>query len=146
MHAHSQLRRLLATGLLLAIGLSARGQTNSWIDGSSKWETTNNWSLGRAPSLSDSADYITNASTKTVTIDATTSGSHPSTLSITNLQLSAPAPSTNTLALNSAGTLTPLHVLDSFIITNGGLLTITNSALQVDGVNGDAFLVEGEMR
>jgi len=59
-------------------------QTNSWIDGNGKWETGGNWSLGTAPFITDLADLITNAGSKTVTIDATTTN-FPSTMTISNL-------------------------------------------------------------
>ena len=72
--------------------------TNSWIDGSGKWETGTNWSSGVAPSLADSADSIGNAGNNTVTIDATTSSNFPNTLTISNLIVAAPGPMTNTLA------------------------------------------------
>jgi len=107
---------------------------NSWIDGSGKWEVTNKWSLGTAPSTSDSVDLITNAGNKTVTIDAVTSGSFPATLTISNLLLSALGGSTNTLVLSNAGTSTPLHLQDTFTISSGGVLLVTNSALLFDAM------------
>ena len=107
---------------------------NSWTDSNGKWENSNNWSRVAPPSSSDSADLITNAGNHTVTIDAVTTNT-PSTMTINNLTISAPANSTNTLFLNNAGTNTPLHILDSLTITTGGALTITNSALKLDGNN-----------
>src|SRR5580658_4377422 len=134
MRTHNQLAYLFGAGLLLAMSPGAQGQqVNSWIDGSSKWQTATNWSLGVAPSLSDSADYITNANTKTVTIDATTT-STPSALIISNLTVSAPLGSTNTLSLTNAGTATPLRVLNSLTISNGGALSVGNSSLVAGSV------------
>src|SRR5207245_2792169 len=80
--------------------------TNVWIDGNSKWETSGNWLLGHAPSLVESADLITKAGNNTVTIDATTvlSNAINGCMTISNLLLSAPVGSSNTLALSTAGT------------------------------------------
>ena len=114
----------------IALTLSAHGATNSWIDGNSKWENTNNWSLGMAPSINDSADLITNAGSNTVTIDATTSGNSPSTMTISNLLVSA-----NRLLMFSAGTNVPLHILNLLTLTNGATMVVTNSAFQTDGVS-----------
>lgn len=135
---------LLVCALTISLPV-ADAQTNSWISGNGKWEAGTNWSLGGPPFSSESV-FITNANAKTVTIDTNTSASFPGTLTVSNLVLFAPSPSTNTLFLNSAGTGTPLRVFNNFVITNGGLLVITNSGLRVDGVRSNAFLVEGEMR
>jgi hypothetical protein len=115
--------------------------TNSWTNSvSGKWETGVNWSLRVPPSTSDGADLITNAANKTVTIDSSTSGL-PLTMIINNLLLSAPVNSTNTLLLSNAGTNTPLRVLHSCNIANGGVLRITNSVFQVEGTG--AFDIDG---
>ena len=121
------------------------GPTNSWAAASGKWETTTNWSTGSAPSLNDASDLITSAGNKTVTIDATTSGSFPGTMTIADLLVSAPLTSTNTLSLAGAGTNTPLLVLNRVRINNRGALFITNSVLQVDGPTGGALTVDGEL-
>jgi len=87
--------------------------TNAWISSSSgKWETSTNWSLG-LPGPVQSL-LITNPSTKTVTVDATTAASFPATMTVSNLTISAPAGSTNTLFLNNAGPGTPLQVSSTF--------------------------------
>jgi T5SS/PEP-CTERM-associated repeat protein len=114
-------------------GYLAIAPANSWTDGSGKWETATNWSLGSAPSLYDSADYITNANSKTITIDAATTNT-PSALTIYNLIVSAPLGSTNTLSLPNAGAATPLQVLASLTIGNGGALSVSNSALVAGSV------------
>ncbi|MGD0649829.1 MAG: fibronectin type III domain-containing protein [Verrucomicrobiia bacterium] len=101
--------------------------------GSDKWEGSDNWAFGRVPSTSRSAVLITNATTKTVTIDASTSGSFPSTMTISNLALSSPTGSTNTLLLSNAGTNTPLTIINQCTISTNGLLIITNSTVQVNG-------------
>jgi len=104
--------------------------TNSWSSSTDgKWETDGNWSMGSAPSLIDPADLITNASSKTVTIDATTSGSFPGSLVVSNLTVAASLPDTNTLWLNNAGTTTPLSVLQQFMIDANGAVVVSNSAV-----------------
>ncbi|MGA2138136.1 MAG: hypothetical protein ABSH14_04660, partial [Verrucomicrobiia bacterium] len=103
--------------------------TNSWTDGSDKWETSTNWSHGTAPSSTDDADLITNAGNNTVTIDATTAGSFPGTMTIRNLTVSAPGIATNTLFLNNAGTNTPLQVLGVLQLGTNGAMVVNNSAV-----------------
>jgi T5SS/PEP-CTERM-associated repeat protein len=107
--------------------------TNIWIDGNGKWETSGNWLLGHAPSLVESADLITTPGNNTVTLDAATAGSFPSTMTISNLLLSAPVGSSNTLSLSAAGTNTPLRVLNRLTLDGRGVLTVSNSALRADG-------------
>jgi T5SS/PEP-CTERM-associated repeat protein len=107
---------------------------NSWTDGSDKWETDTNWSFGVAPSSSQNAVLITKAGNNTVTIDATTSGSFPSTMMISNLMVKAPLNNTNTLFLNDAGLATPLDILNGLSIGTNGVLIVTNSSLTVDGL------------
>ncbi|HXI83470.1 MAG TPA: thrombospondin type 3 repeat-containing protein [Verrucomicrobiae bacterium] len=119
---------LAIVALGIAMTLPARAATNSWTDGTGKWEFGSNWS-GGAPSISDSADLITNAGNNTVTIDAVTTNS-PSTLTINNLTVGT----SNRLSLANAGTVTPLHILNAATVTTGGAITLTNSALQIDGL------------
>jgi T5SS/PEP-CTERM-associated repeat protein len=104
--------------------------TNSWISGSSgKWETAANWSAG-TPNIGQSWLFITNANTKTVTIDATTANT-PSALTISNLCIAGTAGSTNTLWLNNTGTTTPLQVLGRAVTvdTNGAMVVNHSSVL-----------------
>ena len=119
-------------GLFAAI--NAKAAVNSWTNANSaKWETPANWSAG-APGAAQSI-YITNANSKTVTIDATTSGSFSNTMSINDLNLfGVSSSSTNSLALTNAGTATPLQVATTLFVGSGfspGFLTISSSALQV---------------
>jgi len=126
--------RVLASILAatLCAHLSARAQDNSWTNtGDGFWQYGTNWSAG-APS---SAQYIfiTNAGTKTVTIDATTAGSFPSTMTVSNITLSSVGGGVNTLFLDNAGLATPLNVLNAFTMGTGAVVHVNNSALQVDG-------------
>lgn len=106
--------------------------TNSWTNSvSGKWEVGANWSSG-TPSSADVMDFITNAANKTITIDATTTNT-PTSLTISNLTLSGPTGSTNTLSLTNVGLVTPLRVLNLFTFGSNGVLLVTNSALRVDG-------------
>ncbi len=146
---------LAATMVLCFLWLSTtplHAQTNnSWIDGSGKWETGANWSFGVPPSASDGVDFIANAATKTVTIDATTvlSNSLNGCMSINNLYIAGTATSTNTLALNNAGTITPLQVLISAgsgptldtngaLVANNSVVLAVNSYLVVGSAGGNA--------
>ncbi|MGA2140338.1 MAG: fibronectin type III domain-containing protein [Verrucomicrobiia bacterium] len=106
---------------------------DSWIDSANgKWETAGSWSLGVPPSVFLLGVLVTNSGSKTVTVDATTVSNFPSTLTISNLTVSAASGATNTLLLNTGGSSTPLHVLRGISLASGGLLDVENSSLQVD--------------
>ena len=103
--------------------------TNGWISPiSGKWEIATNWSAG-TPNIVQPALYITNAATKIVTIDATTTNT-PSAMIISNLYIAGTANSTNTLFLNNAGTNTPLQVLSTLIVKATAALVVNNSSVQ----------------
>jgi T5SS/PEP-CTERM-associated repeat protein len=138
--------KLLAWSLVLCVGVRVLAVDDSWTNLiSGAWQTAGNWS-GGAPSNNFSTLYITNATTKTVTIDATTTN-FPTTMTISNLVLSAPAGSVNTLFLNNAGLTTPLRILRAFDINEGGVLQVSNSILRVDSgslsVDGSVLLQSG---
>ena len=119
--------------------------TNSWINsGDGFWQDAANWSLSQAPTNIHSI-LITNDSSKTVTIDATTSGSFSNTLTVSDVILSAPGGATNVLNLSNAGTNTPLHVLHTLSVADGAVLHVTNSALSVDGLVDGVFSVDGSL-
>jgi hypothetical protein len=131
---------------------TASGQTvDSWSDNTRgtafKWETAAEWSLGVPPSLAQSQILFTNRFVgtgpfaRTVSIDATTASSFPGTMTISNLTLSSPSATLpNELFVSNTGA-TPLHIINSLVISNGGIVSITNSTLQVStfGMNGGIF-------
>src|SRR5580765_7975112 len=82
--------------LLAALGLQpASALDNVYTNTvSGKWESPTNWSQA-APFL-DNSIYITNAGTKTVTVDSNTVSFAPGTLAVTNLTLSGPSNTINT--------------------------------------------------
>jgi hypothetical protein len=113
--------------LVLAWAAPLQAQINHWINpGAGKWEVATNWALGTAPSTSDVFDNIFSGGT--VTIDATTSGSFSNTMTVNYVGVESVE-----LALDNAGTNIPLHILNELDITANGRVTVTNSALQVDG-------------
>src|ERR1700690_1297478 len=119
--------------LLLAGAAPLRAQpyylNNLWANpGSGKWEVASNWSAGTPPGTNDDDQIYIGT---TVTIDATTSGSFPNTMTVSYVAVAAPSV---TLELNDAGTNVPLHILQNLDITDSARVTITNSALLVDGV------------
>jgi Bacterial TSP3 repeat len=138
--------RLWLLAALLAPGIvelnSARAQVNSWANtgnGTFKWETPGNWSAG-APAAGHSATFITNAVSapigdryRTVLIDSTTASS--GTMIVSNLTLSGAgtglAASHSSLYLNNAGSVTPLTILETLIISPNATVIITNSSLVV---------------
>jgi len=137
--------RIMAALTLCAVILPATGysQANSWTSTSAgQWETAGNWSAG-APTNSHSV-FITNAPSKTVTIGSTTTN-FPTTLTISNLTVSAPVGSANTLLLDRVGLASPLRILRSMSISNNAtLLVFSNSVVQVGGVTGtDRVTIDG---
>src|SRR5207249_10256326 len=112
---------------------------------SGKCETNSNWSLGVAPSITQSFTSITNAPSKTVSIDAVTEN-FPGTLTISNLTLFTPAGSANSLFLNNPGTNTPLRVLRSlFVNARSTLLLFSNAVVEVSAAGmGDSMLISGD--
>ncbi len=114
--------------------------TNTWTNSvSGKWEVSANW-LNGTPSLANAADLITNATTKTVTIDAVTTNT-PSSLTISNLTVSGPSGTINTLQLTNAGVAAPLTILNAATIDSGGALMVSNSAMFV----GSSFSAQGTL-
>jgi hypothetical protein len=130
---------------LIVFGLvpAAFGQTNDWINTfGGSWQTGSFWSLGVPPTNTQSAILITNAATKTVSINSKTSAD---LLTISNLTVSAPVGSVNTLLLDNAGSLTPLIVLSNLTVNSGGAVKLTNSALVVNNRSVGLFAVDGAM-
>jgi hypothetical protein len=148
-----------AVWLILAVVINAiiatvsQAQTNSWIHSSDgKWEKAHHWDDG-SPSDAQSAVIISNANSKVVTIDRHTARNFPDSLTISNLSVSAPSGSTNTLFLGNTGTIA-LHILNDLTIgidpgdpfdAGGSDLISTNSTLIVDGVLGGQLLDDGTM-
>jgi T5SS/PEP-CTERM-associated repeat protein len=118
---------------LLLAGLDGfSASMDQWnISGGGLWSTGSNWSSNRPPDSTFTLILITNASSKTVTIDAATPDTN---LSIQRLTISAPDGSANTLALTDVGTNRPLQLSLGLTIDGGGALTLTNSALNSAGV------------
>src|SRR3974390_3548183 len=87
-------------GLILGSAGVLQAQSNVWTNTvSGKWETATDWSLG-APSSSETV-LITNAATKTVTIDGATATNFTSTMTVSNLNLIGSAGTTNILSLTN---------------------------------------------
>jgi hypothetical protein len=136
----SGMKATTSVGIILALaGLvfssTVLAQTNNWISPTrGYWEDYTKWDLDVAPSNSQSV-YITNDVSKTVTIDSITSGAHPDTMTVSNLYLSAPDGAINALELSSAGKNSPLQILDTFVISSGGSLYLSNSAVSMTVVS-----------
>src|ERR1700690_4005361 len=122
-------KAVVLLALLLVGAAPLQAQPNYWVNpGAGKWEGGTNWFLGTPPSTNDWYDNIFSGTT--VTIDATTSGSFPNTMTANTVALETPV----ILELENAGTTVPLHLLQDLDIAGDGNpeVIITNSALQVD--------------
>ena len=149
--------------LIMAVAVNAilatvsQAQTNSCISSTDGfWDEARIWSLAKPPSIRQSAILITNDASETITIDSTTATEFKSTMTVSNLSVSAPYGSVDTLYLDNTGTVA-LHILDgltigigpanfdnTFATTEGALIT-TNSTLIVDGLQGGQLQDDGTL-
>ena len=114
--------------------------TNSWNDGSSKWELGSNWSAG-VPSLANAVNLISGGipvGPRVITIDAATVASNVinGCMTVSNVTLTGSSLAPNTLFLNNANNVagtTSLIVLGNLQVLIHGGLSITNSRVRVDG-------------
>ena len=129
---------------LLGGSLACLAQTNNWTSPTSgHWEDAS-WSLGILPAANQSV-MITNAGSKAVGIFPTTPVNFPGSMTVSNLMVSAPGGSQNTLLLNYAGTAVPLNILSDFTVGTNGSIVDFYSGLQVgaDFTTTGAFIQEG---
>src|SRR3989442_4386790 len=96
---------------------SGRAQVLSWTNTvGGLWDGFNNWSPEIGVAFTRyTAIYVTNVTTKTVTANQST---FSETLTFTNLTLSAPAGSVNTLLLSNLNVTAPFHMLNAFTINS----------------------------
>ncbi len=139
---------LALAAVMLLPGLNAPAANNWTNTAGALWRSSTNWSLATAPTGASNVDptQITNAGTKTVTIDAATVSGN---LSIRSMTLSAPIGSTNTLALLDVPLGTPLATSKPFLVGNRAILAITNSAVSAsdsfDIADGSVILDSGSL-
>ncbi|HEY5915037.1 MAG TPA: immunoglobulin domain-containing protein [Verrucomicrobiae bacterium] len=136
-------RALTLTLLLLQFIRSVcdAASVDAWTNpASGLWQTASNWSSNRPPDSTFGLITITNAGVKSVTIGATTPALN---LTITRINISAPGGSTNTLELVDLTTNVPLQLLGSLAVDWGGVVRITNSALNIDGTSGGILNIIG---
>jgi T5SS/PEP-CTERM-associated repeat protein len=126
--------------------LSAQGTTNSWkVAGSGLWEQAADWSQGVTPSTTNAAVLITNATSKTVTITASTFTAAPGSVTNFGITVSGPSGSTNTLVVENTPVGSPFVAVQLDVGTNASAV-VTNGTLQV-GVEGSGTLtVDGQMQ
>lgn len=114
--------------LIATFWADAHGQTNSWTDGTGQWENGANWSsLG--PPFNGEDVYVTNATSKTVTIDTNTTQDSAFSLTIGSLRLSAPSGATNTLKVVNADGV-PFQ-MNTLFVGAGGSMLVSNTSLSV---------------
>jgi hypothetical protein len=144
---------LIVLASLTMTGVARAQTTNSWISRfGGKWERANRWDNG-LPSINQSALIISNAVSKTVTINAYTARRFPNSLLISNLTVSAQRGVNNTLFLDRTAAVA-LHVVNGLTIglnpdtpfgAGGSKLISVNSTLIVDGLPGGQLQDDGTM-
>jgi hypothetical protein len=121
-------------GLWLVAGAIGDAQiTNRWVkdvSGTWWWQTPENWSAG-SPASNQSC-FITNANTKTIRITGAGPGSSST---ISNLVLSAPVGSTNTLQLDDFELPGVFYIRNCFTLTDGGVFVQNAATARVEGVS-----------
>ena len=140
----------VAAGLslaLTALGGGGGGGTvysNSWtFGGDALWQSDACWSLGLLPTNTHEV-YLTNATSKVVTIDASTVGSFPDSLSVRSLTIGAPDAEVNTLLLSNSGTDAVLAVARNLTIAEGGALVVSNGGVRQSSLFN--FSVDGNVQ
>ena len=132
--------RYIFLGMVFFAGHAA-AQVDSWTNTASTglWHDATKWSLGIAPTNIHNV-FLTNATTKTVTVNAATPAINRT---INSLTLRGIGAGINTLQLTNMGAATPFHVLHTLSIGTNAVLVITNSALVADGLSSADFFVDG---
>jgi len=119
--------------------------TNTWASsGNGLWREAVRWAIPLAPSDSFSCYFITNATTKTVTVDSLTPLLSP--ISLTNLAvvISAPAGNTNTLLVQDLSANATFFV-GQLSIGAGGKLVVSNASVSVGLTTVEDLTVDGEL-
>jgi hypothetical protein len=131
------------TSAALSVGAyNVAAQINSWTNLTSGHWDEFYWSLGSLPGPTQSV-FVTNSGYKGVGVFPSTVVSNPASLTVSNLQVSAPANAGSLVLLNYAGTGLPLRVRSGCDVRTNGTLRNLYSALQVDGSNGGMFTLWG---
>lgn len=118
--------------------------TNQWTNSvSGLWSATANWSSAVLPSTNFDYTLITNAGTKTVTLDSATPGENRA---VRGIVVSAPSGFTNTLLMTDLTNAPSFTTTKSFTVDPGGALLVTNSTLALGAtldITGDLTLNSG---
>jgi len=123
---------------------SAQGTTNSWnFAGDGTWHQAARWSLGVTPSSSNAVVLITNATTKTITVDASTFATAPGSVSNFSVTVSGPSTVTNTLTI--ANTPAPFFAV-SLNTLNNGSVRVSNATLTVGLLASGTLTASGDFR
>ena len=141
------LRALLFLGLTLGLLLTASNVSADaiWTNlNSGLWRDAVNWRNGALPGgASAGRTHLTNANSKTITIDALTPATN---LIINRIDITGRSEATNTLVLQDMGTNNPLVIANNlFSLYRGGVVQITNSALVLTGQLAEFNMWMGEV-
>jgi T5SS/PEP-CTERM-associated repeat protein len=121
---------IVAGTLRAGVYVGPTNDFNSWTNGANgKWEDgANGWSAG-VPSAQDMVNYITNAGTKAVVIDAATP---LNSLAVNNVVVRAAPGDINGLALFNSGAARPLQIQENLAIDSHGTVAVTNGVIRVN--------------
>ena len=126
--------------------MPGRAQTNVWTSpGDGFWDNGRSWSL-RTPPSSGQSIFFTNDLSKTILLDAVSVGVAPGSTSISNLVISAPTGSTNTLRVQNPGPGTVLRVGSDLVVGAGGQILLSNAQVSLDGGRSNQFVIDGSVK
>jgi hypothetical protein len=129
---------LIITSLVCS-SLTSVAQVNSWTSfASGHWDDPS-WSLGIPPAANQSV-MIINSGSKAVGIFA---GTAVGSMTVSNLTISGPVDTVNTLLLNFFGTNTPLRALKTTTIQANGRILNLFSGFQIGVDGGDLVITNG---
>jgi hypothetical protein len=115
---------------------------NNWTNpASARWEDPY-WSLGILPDAFQTAT-VTNSGYKAVGVSASTFANDPSSVTVSNLAISAPSNALSIVLLNYAGLNAPFKVLNSCNIDSNGSLQNSYSSFEIDGAAGGTLDIGG---
>ncbi len=124
------------SGLIIESGAVANSPVNAWTRNTNGyWHDHTAWSLGHVPSWADTRIVFTNAGSKTLEINATTTREYPDSLRIRELLFNwQDEGTTRTLLLNNAGWEVPLKIDQGLRLWPGIKLVSINSAIESAGL------------
>ena len=131
-------------GLIIDSTAWADTPVNTWTKPTDGLWQEGYWSLGHVPSWKDASIVFTNAGSKTLEIDATTTRAYPDSMKLSAVILDAPEGSHNRLLLSNAGHDIPLQINGLTRVPAGATLEMVNSSFEAQTLHVNGHAVFGD--